>query len=398
MNVENVSDTINRIALDDREIILIGTAHVSHESVNEVKDTIENEKPGRVCIEIDEGRYQSIIDTESWKKLDIHKALKQKKGFLMIASLILGSFQKKIGADIGIKPGEEMKIAAEAATEKGIPFTFSDRAIQITLQRAWAKSNLWNKMKLLASLIASAFSTETVDKSDIEELKNSNALQGMMEELANYLPSVKEVLIDERDRFLATSIFNTTEKKVVAVVGAGHGPGILKWIEKLENKEVSNDISDISVVPPKKRYEKALPWIIPIAIAVLITFGFVNAGVEVGLQMVVIWILANGIPSALGAIIALAHPLTVLISFLAAPLTSLNPTIGVGFVSGLLESSFRKPRISDLENLQDDAGSVKGWYKNRVMRILLVFLLSSLGSAIGTWWATAHNITVLIGN
>ena len=397
MKVENVSDTINRITIDDREVILIGTAHVSHESVDEVKETIANDNPERVCIEIDEGRYNSITDTESWKKLDIHQAIKQKKGFLMIASLILGSFQKKIGADIGIKPGEEMKIAAEAAIEKGIPFSFSDRPVQITLQRAWAKSNLWNKMKLLASLIASAFSTESVDKSDIEELKNSNALQGMMEELANYLPSVKEVLIDERDRYLATSIFNTTEKKVVAVVGAGHGPGILKWMEKLSKKEVSNDISDISVVPPKKSYEKAIPWIIPFIIVGIISVGFITSGVEVGFKMILVWVLANGIPSALGAIIALAHPLTIFISFAAAPITSMNPTIGVGFVSGLLESSFRKPRISDLENLQDDAGSVKGWYRNRVMRILLVFLLSSLGSAIGTWWAIPH-LSIILGS
>ncbi|MBB6482383.1 TraB/GumN family protein [Spirochaeta isovalerica] len=397
MKIDNISDTINRIVFDDREILLIGTAHVSHESVDEVKQAIESEEPGRVCIEIDEGRYQSIIDEESWKKLDIHQAIRQKKGFLMIASLILGSFQKKIGADMGIRPGEEMKIAAEAATEKGIPFSFSDRPIQITLQRAWRKSNLWNKMKLLSSLIASAFTTEKVEKSDIEELKNSNALQGMMEELAGYLPSVKEVLIDERDRYLATNIFNTTEKKVVAVVGAGHGPGILKWFERLDKKEVEADISDISVVPPKRLYEKAIPWIIPFVIVGIITAGFFTSGVNAGFNMILVWILANGIPAALGAIIAAAHPLTIIISFAAAPITSMNPTIGVGFVSGLLESSFRKPRIRDLENLQDDAGSLKGWYGNRVLRILLVFLLSSLGSAIGTWWAIPH-LSILLGS
>ena len=146
MKVENVSDTINKLILDDREIVLIGTAHVSHESVDDVRKAIEEEKPDRVCIEIDEGRYNSIIDRESWKKMDIHKVIKEKKGFLMMASLILGSFQKKIGADIGIKPGEEMKIAAEAAKERGIPFSLTDRPVQITLQRAWAMSNLWNKM------------------------------------------------------------------------------------------------------------------------------------------------------------------------------------------------------------------------------------------------------------
>lgn len=397
MKVTNQSDTIYRIELNNREIILIGTAHVSHESVDEVRTVIDEENPGRVCIEIDEGRYQSIIDPESWKKLDIHQAIKQKKGFLMIASLILGSFQKKIGADIGIRPGEEMKIAAEAAKEKGIPFSFSDRPIQTTLQRAWAKSNLWNKMKLLSSLIASAFTTEKVDKSEIEQLKNSNALQGMMEELASYLPSVKEVLIDERDQYLATSIFNTAEEKVVAVVGAGHGPGILKWLEKLEAKEVAADLTEISSIPPKRQYEKAIPWIIPVAIVGIIGAGFITSGFDVGVTMILVWILANGIPSALGAIIAAAHPLTIFISFAAAPITSMNPTIGVGFVSGLLESTFRKPRIRDLENLQDDAGTVKGWYGNRVLRILLVFLLSSLGSAIGTWWAIPH-LSILLGS
>ncbi|MBI9097371.1 MAG: TraB/GumN family protein [Spirochaetaceae bacterium] len=397
MKVKNESDTINRITIGDREIILIGTAHVSHESVDEVKQIIGTENPERVCIEIDEGRYNSITDTESWKKMDIHQVIKQKKGFLMMASLILGSFQKKIGADIGIKPGEEMKIAAEAAKERGIPFTFSDRPIQTTLQRAWAKSNLWNKMKLLASLIASAFSSESVDKSDIEELKNSNALQGMMEELANYLPSVKEVLIDERDRYLATSIYNTSEKKVVAVVGAGHGPGILQWIKKLDNKEYPADVSDISVIPPKRNYEKAIPWIIPFVIVALISYGFANSGVKVGLEMITIWILANGILSALGSIIALAHPITIIISFIAAPLTSLNPMIGAGFVSSFFESTFRKPRVKDLENLQDDSGSVKGWYRNRVIRILMVLVLSSLGSAIGTWWALGH-MSVILGS
>ncbi len=397
MVVKNVKDTINRIVFDDREIILIGTAHVSHESVDEVKQVIDDENPDRVCIEIDEGRYNSIIDSESWKKMDIHQVIKQKKGFLMMASLILGSFQKKIGADIGIKPGEEMKIAAEVAKDKGIPFSFSDRPVQITLQRAWAKSNLWNKMKLLASLIASAFSSESVDKKEIEELKNSNALQGMMEELANYLPSVKEVLIDERDRFLATEIFNTTEKKVVAVVGAGHGPGILSWMEKLEKGDVSRDISDISVVPPKKRYQKMIPWIIPVAIAGFITYGFINSGVEVGLEMIKVWILANGILAAIGSIIALAHPLTIIISFIAAPLTSLNPMVAAGFVSSFFESIFRKPRVKDLENLQNDSGSLKGWYRNRVIRILMVMFLSSVGSMFGTWWAFGH-MSVILGS
>ncbi len=398
MKVDNITDTINKITLDGREIFLIGTAHVSHESVDDVKRIIDEEKPGRVCIEIDEGRYNSVIDQESWRKMDIHQVIRKKKGFLMMASLILGSFQKKIGADIGIKPGEEMKIAAEVAKERGIPFSLSDRPVQITLQRAWAKSNFLNKMKLLASLIASAFTSETVDKKDIEELKNSNALQGMMDELANYLPSVKEVLIDERDHYLATNIYNAKEKKVVAVVGAGHGPGIISWIEKLEAGEVSKDISEISVVPPKKGYQKIIPWIIPFIVVTMISVGFLRSGVDRGLEMILIWVLANGIPAAIGSIIALGHPLTIIASFILSPITSLNPLLPIGFVTGLLESNLKKPKVLDLENLQDDAGSIKGWYKNRVIRILMVFVLSTIGSAVGAWWATAHNFTILVGS
>lgn len=377
-------DTITRVIIGDREICLVGTAHVSAESVNEVKEIISKEKPDHVCVEIDAGRYKSMTQEQSWKNMDIVKIIKEKKGFLLMANLMLSSFQKRMGSSIGMKPGEDMRAAIDTAKAEGITYSFDDRDVTVTLRRAWAKSNFWDKNKVLAALITSAFSHEEVSQDEIEELKNRNELDGMMDALAKELPKVKEVLIDERDQYLATSIYNRPEKRVVAVVGAGHVPGMIKWFEDLENKKKENKLDDISVVPPKGIVLKALPWFLPIIIIGIISAGFITSGSEVGMEMILKWVLANGVLSALGALIALAHPLTIITAFVSAPITSLNPTIGVGIVVGVLETFLRKPRVEDFETLTDSVGHVSQWYKNRILHILLVLALSTVGSAIGT--------------
>lgn len=384
LDVIKDGDTITRVTIGDREICLIGTAHVSAESVNEVNEIISKEKPDHVCVEIDAGRYNSMTQEQSWKNMDIVKIIKEKKGFLLMANLMLSSFQKRMGSSIGMKPGEDMKAAIETAKSEGISYSFDDRDVTVTLRRAWAKSNFWDKNKVLAALITSAFSHEEVSQDEIEELKDRNELDGMMDALAKELPKVKEVLIDERDQYLATSIYNRPEKKVVAVVGAGHVPGMIKWFEDLENKKKENELKDISVVPPKSIISKALPWILPIIIIGIITTGFITNGKEVGMEMIFKWVLANGVLSALGALIALAHPLTIITAFVSAPITSLNPTIGVGIVVGVLETFLRKPRVEDFETLTDSVGHVSLWYKNRILHVLLVLALSTVGSAIGT--------------
>jgi len=394
--VTNESDTVTRIRMGDREILLMGTAHVSKESVEEVGDAIRDEQPQRICVEIDSGRYQSLSKKDNWQQMDLSKVFREKRGFLLLANLALTSFQRKVGLSTGVKPGDEMKKAIEVADEMGIPFSFSDRPVQLTLQRAWAKSNFWNKMKLMASLISSVFTTEKVDAEEVEALKKKGALEDMMEELSSYLPSVKEVLIDERDQYLATNIFQTREKKVMAIVGAGHLPGIVRWISGLHEGKVKTDLKEISTLPPRGAGSKIIPWIIPVLILGIVTAGFITSGVEVGLRMLMIWVLANGTLAALGALIALAHPLTILGSFLAAPITSMNPTIGVGMVSGIMEYFFRKPRVHDMEALQEDVTSLKGWYRNRISRILLVFFFSSLGSSIGTFYALPR-LSLLLG-
>jgi pheromone shutdown-related protein TraB len=395
-----------RITLNGREIILIGTAHVSRESIEEVNQVIREEKPGMICVELDEGRYNAISQKENWEKLNVSKILKERKGFLLIANLVLTSFQRRLGNELGVKPGDEMKTAIETAGELGIPFRLCDREVQLTLRRAWARCGLWSKCKLLATLLASAFTTEKLSPEEIENLKNRSELDGMMAELAEYLPRVKETLIDERDRYLAAKIWlaakepenNQIEGKrpVAAIVGAGHIQGIKAHLEKIAAGEESSDVSELDLIPPRKPLAKAAGWIIPILIIGLIVAGFFRGDVNMGLNMLIRWVLWNGSLAAIGCIIALGHPLAILVSFLGAPITSLNPFIGIGIVSGLVQAGLRKPRVLDAQNISEDVSSLKGIYRNRITRILLVFFLSSMGSSIGTFVSVPAIIQVLV--
>lgn len=387
--VEKVSDTLTRISLDSKRIILVGTAHVSAESMEEVERAVENEAPDHLCVEMDEMRLKNLEENRRWSAANLKDVLRRRQGFMLMANLALASFQRRIGADTGVPPGSEMRTAVKTARKRGIPFTCADRSIQVTLTRAWRKSGLWTKLKLISSLMASVLSSESVSADEIEGLKESNAMQNMMEELADYLPSVKGVLIDERDRYLAARILRAPGKTVLAVVGAAHVPGIIERIRAMAAGKgtAGTDTADIEAVPPRSWAGRALPWLIPVLIGALFVTGIIRSGLDKGLEMSLVWVLANGVPAAAGALIALAHPLTVLISFIAAPITSLNPTIGVGMAAGLLEYFFRGPRVMDMERLNEDIVTLRGWYRNRVTRILMVVLLSSVGSSAGTFVA-----------
>jgi pheromone shutdown-related protein TraB len=386
-----VSDNITTITLKDREFKLIGTAHVSRESIEEVRKIISEEKPDLICVELDEARYNSITKNDHWEKLDLSKVFKEGKGFLLIANLVLAGFQRRLGSGLGVKPGEEMKVAVESAKELGIHYSLCDREVHTTLRRAWARCSLWSKAKLLAALLASAFSNEKLSEQEIENLKNKNELDGMMNELADYLPAVKTVLIDERDRYLASKIWTSASEeskqytKIAAVVGAGHMLGMVNHLEKIANGEETTDVNDLEKIPKPGFFSKAIRFIIPAIIITLIAAGFFTAGTEMGLHMIREWILWNGSLAAIGAIIALAHPLAILVSFLGAPLTTLTPFVGVGILSGLVQVTFSKPRVSDVQNITDDTTSIKGIYRNRITKALLVFFLSSLGSSIATF-------------
>lgn len=386
MKIETISDTVHKITFKNEcELLLIGTAHISKGSVDEVSSYIESFNPDRVCIELDKTRYNSRKDEASWSSTTITKVLKEGKGFLLLANMALASFQKRMGKQTGSKPGEEILSAAELANEKNIPFSFCDREIQTTFKRSWRKSNFWNKLKLLTTLISAAFSNEEVTEAELEELKKADVLETMLNEMASQLPTVKKVLIDERDQFLATSMYLAPGEKKLGVIGAGHTNGILKHLEALDNGKADTDITEISSIPPAGKAGKILKYLIPALIIGIIVYGFTQSGFEKGITMFGYWVAVNAIFTGIGGIVALAHPVNIIISMLAAPFTSLNPTIGVGIVSGLLELKLKKPSVKDFNDMSEDATSLKGWYKNRALHSLYVFFLCSLGSAIGTF-------------
>jgi pheromone shutdown-related protein TraB len=382
-----VKDTYVTLALGDRVITLIGTAHVSRESIEEVAGAIRNEKPDQVCVELDAERYEAMSQKDNWEKLNVVKVFREGRGFLLMANLVLSGFQRRMGNELGVKPGEEMKTAIDTAVELGIPYRFCDREVQITLRRAWARCGFWGKSKLLASLVSSAFTTEKLSEAEIENLKNRSELDGMMSELADYLPPVKETLIDERDRYLAAKIWSGGAARQVAVVGAGHLMGIKAHLERIAAGGESADVADLDKLPPASVFSKIAGWIIPLIIAAIIALGFFHAGAGVSLSMLLRWALWNGSLAALGTLIALGHPLSILVSFVGAPIATINPFIGVGLFSGVAEATLRKPRVTDAQTIADDVSSLRGIYRNRITRALLVFLLSSIGGMAGNFIA-----------
>ena len=378
-------DSLHRLQLGEREFLLLGTAHISSRSVEEVREVIQGEKPDRVCVELDAARYSSLTEGNGWRKLDLVQVLRNKKGFLLLANLVLSSFQRRLGAGLGVSPGEELLTAVRLAEEAGIPFSLCDRDIQLTLRRAWARTSFWGKNKMLAAMLATIFSSEKLSPEEIEKLKSRTTFQSMLDELAGYLPAVKEVLIDERDRYLATRIYQAEGRRVVAVIGAGHVEGIARSLRAMHDGELPADTAALEQVPARRSWSSLLGWLLPAAIVGLLVAGFFRSGWQLSLTMLWKWVLVSGTLSALGALVTLAHPLTIAAAFIGAPITTLNPFIGIGLVTGVLEALLRKPRVSDFENLSVDMLTVRGFFRNRVTHILLVFLFSSLGAMIGNF-------------
>jgi pheromone shutdown-related protein TraB len=389
MQMINNTNNIHNLVFEDKEIILLGTAHVSKESVRLVADVIEAEKPDTVCVELCESRYQSIRQKDKWQETDIVKVIKEKKTFLLLSNLLLVSFQKRIADKLDVKPGEEMIKAMEIGEALGAEIHLADRNIRITLLKTWRAMGLWSKVKLLFQLVLSIGEIDEIKEEDIEKMKQEDVLHTLLSDVGKSLPILKDILIDERDQYLAQKIRTAPGNKIVAVVGAGHVPGIKKcW-----NTDI--DIEALEQIPPKGKTSGILKWIIPLAILVLIVLGFYHGGTNAGTDMIWWWVMANGILAGLGAAIAMAHPLTILSSVLAAPLTSLNPMIAAGWVAGLVEAFSRKPKVKDFERLPEDILSIRGFWRNKVTRILLVVVFTNLGSSLGTFVAIPLMVKVL---
>lgn len=371
----------HKLQFEGKEIILVGTAHVSRESADLVERVVREERPDTVSIELCQSRYQALTQKNRWQNTDLIKVIKEKKAFLLLSNLILASFQKKIGKKLGIKPGEEIMRAVAAAGDVGATVHLADRDIRTTLSRMWRLMGLWTKAKLLAQLAASSGEVGNLSEEDIEEMKKKDVLETLLSEIGEVLPEVRRILIDERDQYLAYKIRNAPGKKIVAVVGAGHVPGIQRyWDEPL-------DIAKLEELPPKGKLAGFLKWGIPVAVLGLIVGGFLMAGSHVGADMVKWWVVANAVLAGIGASAALAHPLTILSAVVASPITSLNPMVAAGWVAGLVEVLLGKPKVRDFENLTEDVSSVKGFWRNKITRILLVVVFTNLGSSLGAFVA-----------
>jgi pheromone shutdown-related protein TraB len=380
MNMEEKKN-IHRLTLDGREIILIGTAHVSKESADLVEKTISDEKPDVVCVELCQARYDAITQKDSWHNTDIVKVIRNKRSSLLLFQLLLASFQKKIAQKFHINPGEEMLRALMKAKEVGAKVILADREIRVTLLRTWRMMKFLNKVKMVSELLISFFNNEEITEEDIEKLKQQDVLEIVMQTIGKKQPELKTTLIDERDQFLAHTIGHVQTNKIIAVVGAGHVSGIIKKLGK------DIDIDAINQIPPKGLLGRSLGWGFSLAIIGSFAAGFYYSGSQASLNMIKWWVLITAAFSGLGALIMLAHPITIAASAVAAPVTTLHPLIAAGWVAGLAEATFRKPQVKDFLNLQEDITNVKGFFRNKITRILLLIAFVNLTTSIGTFVA-----------
>jgi pheromone shutdown-related protein TraB len=386
----SLPERVTHVTVDGKDVYLVGTAHLSKESVQDVRTTITQVRPEVVCVELCKSRHQAMTQADHWSKMDIFKVIRQGKAVFLLAQLILSSFYRRLGEKLGIEPGAEMLEGVRMAEETGSTLVLADRDIEITLKRVWGCLRFWSKLKLAMQLVMGICAPEEIDADTIESLKQRDQLEGVMAEFAQRFPEIKRRLIDERDTYLAQKIRSAPGRTVAAVVGAGHVNGITAQIQQ------DHDLAELMVLPPKSIWPKVVGWGVPLLIVALLIHGFTR-GAEHGFRNIGIWFLVNGTLSAVGAVLALAHPLTILSAFLAAPFTSLNPLIGAGWVAGLVQAVVRRPKVTDFESLPDAIATMKGFWGNPVTRILLVAALANLGSVIGTWvagiWIGARTVS-----
>ena len=372
-----MNDNIVKLEYGDKVIYLVKTAHVSRNSVEDVKECIEEVEPDAICVELDQDRYNKLKEPEKWRNTDIVKVIKEKQVGFLLVNVILSSFQKRIAKSMDSTSGAEMKTAMDIAEEKNIPLIMADRSVKTTFSRIWNELSSKEKMKLLTGLIESIFESEEISEEDISKLKEADALEAALLEVGKAIPNVKRVLVDERDQYLCQKIKNAPGSKIVAVIGAAHAKGIER------NLDNDVDIQALDNVVKKKGFSSYLKYLIPVFILGVILWT-IYQNRDLGLSQIRSWFLWHGSLSALGVLLALGHPLSIITAFLLAPLTSLNPLLASGWFAGIVEATIRKPKVKDFEDIAEDTATLKGFWKNRVTRTLLVVIFANLFSSLGT--------------
>jgi len=390
---ERLARDLLRVEVDGREFFLLGTAHVSRESAEAVREAVAVLAPDAVCVELDDQRFQALLNPRRFEELDLLQVIRERQLATLILNLVLASYQKRLGLDLGVAPGTELLAAAEEARARGLPVALCDRDVRITLRRAWAALSPWRKLRLVSELLVSGFDSEPLGEEELRELRRRDVVSELMEELGRALPELKRVLIDERDAYLAQRIRETGGRRILAVVGAGHVAGMRRALEE----DGSADLAVLETLPPPSPWLRLVGWAIPVGIlGALLAVGLRHGAAAAG-QSALYWIAINGGLSGLGAALALAHPVTVASAALAAPLTSLTPVIGVGYVAAFVQTWIRPPLVRELREVARDMAEPRRWWTSRLLRIFLVFGLSTLGSLAGTWLGGAEILADLFG-
>jgi len=387
------------ISVGDSQVTLLGTAHVSRASAEKVKELLSSDEFDAVAVELCPSRYHAILDPDALSRMDLFKVIREGKASMVAANLALGAYQTRIAEQFDIEPGAEQRAAIDYAQQAHRPVLLIDREIGVTLKRVLANVTWWKRFGLFAGLIGSLFAKDEVSEEEIEGLKEGDMLEHTFAEFAEDRGDLYLPLIDERDRYMAARLLEEVQahshERVLAVIGAGHMKGIATYLaDECDNPAAV--VAELDQLPTPKRWPKLIPWLIVVAVFVGFGLGFQRSP-ELGWALVADWVLINGTLSAFGALLAAAHPLTVLTAFVAAPITSLNPTVGAGMVTAAAEIYLRKPQVGDFGRLRHDTTKLKGWWRNRVSRTLLVFLFSTLGSAAGTYIAGFRIVDRLAG-
>ncbi len=374
------SPEVHVLSVQDKTIILVGTVHVSRESADLVRAVIEEERPDAVCVELDSRRYEALSQQQKWESFDLKEVIRKKQLSTMLANVLLASYQKRLGDQLGVLPGTEMLEAINVAKKHDIPIFLCDRDVRVTMRRAWRSTPFFKKSMLVSSLMLSVFDTKPVSEESLQDLKKQDVLSEMMQELGKEIPTLKTALIDERDHYLAEKTLQAEGKTLVSVVGAGHVDGIKAILQG----ERSN-LDGLDVIPPVSPVWKWVGWAIPaIIVGSIALIGYQKGAAAAG-DNAIFWIVANGVPSGLGAVLAWAHPFTIVVAVAGAPFTSLTPVIGVGYVTAFVQAYMQPPLVREFQTVAEDVAIPRRWWQSRLLRVFLAFLLPTIGSVIGTW-------------
>ena len=387
------------VTVGDTRVTLLGTAHVSRSSAEEVAAYLATGNFDTVAVELCPSRYRSLTQPDAWGETDLFRVIRDGRAGTLAAHLAVSAYQQRLAEQLGVDPGAEMRTAIEAADERGLPLWLIDREVGVTLKRLLWGVPWLQRLALMGGLLTGFMSREKVTEDDIERLKEGDMLESTFGEFAKHSPRLFEHLVGERDRYMAARLRQEARgghpRHVLAVVGAGHLAGMAEQLRRDDAPDPDATVAELDQMPPRRRWLRAIPWVVVAAVAVGFVLGFQRSP-ELGFRLMGEWVVINGALSALGAAIAGAHVLTVLGAFVAAPITSLNPTVGAGMVVAAIETGLRRPRVTDFDNLRSDVTRIKGWWRNRVARILLVFIMSTIGSAAGTYIAGFRIIEQLL--